>query len=315
MRVLITRKIAGSAKELLVNAGFEVVSFDINEPLDPQYLIKNIDQFDYILTCVSERIDKTIMLNSKGRLKIISNMAVGLDNIDVDSAKELGIKVFNTPGVVTGPTADLTLSIAFALLRKVREADKFVREGKWKAWDPEIFLGRNFSSLVWGIVGYGNIGKAVAKRLSGFEMKIFFYDLIETRTDNIAEYSEINKLLNNSDVISLHLPLTVGTKNFFDLEKFRLMKKDAILINMARGGVVNSDDLIETLKQKGIAGAALDVFSPEPIPSGDEILSFDNVLLTPHIGTGTVECRKEMAEFAAKNIINNLKILNHDQQV
>ena len=307
MRVLITRKINSSAKELLEKASFEVVSFDVNKPLDPQYISENIDKFDSILTCVSEKIDRNIMLKAKGRLKIISNMAVGLDNIDVESAAELGIKVFNTPGVVTGPTADLTLSVAFALLRKVTEADNFVRKGQWKAWDPEIFLGRNFSSLIWGIIGYGNIGKAVAKRLSGFGMSIIFYDPVEIRSDNFAKYTGVEELLITSDVISLHLPLTDASRDFFNLEKFCLMKKDALLINMARGGVVNSSDLLETLKQKRIAGAALDVFSPEPIPFGHEILSFKNVLLTPHIGTATVECRKEMAEYAARNIISNSK--------
>lgn len=306
MRVLITRKINFSAKALLEKAGLEVISFDTNEPLDPKYLVENIDKFDAILTCVSEKIDRSLILKSRDHLKIISNMAVGLDNIDVVSANEFGIKVFNTPGVVTGPTADLTLSIAFALLRKVKEADIFVRKGLWKSWDPEIFVGRNFSSLVWGIVGYGNIGKAVAKRLSGFGMQILFYDPVQKKSDHISVSTGIEELLTKSDVISLHLPLTEDTTNFFDLQKFQLMQKDAILINMARGGVVKSSDLLETLKQKGIAGAALDVFSPEPIPFGSDILSFDNVLLTPHIGTATVECRREMAEFAAKNIINNL---------
>jgi glyoxylate reductase len=247
------------------------------------------------------------MLRSKGRLKIISNMAVGLDNIDVEAAKELGIKVFNTPHVVTGPTADLTVTIAFALLRKIKDAEIFVRKGNWKVWDPEIFVGRNFSSLTWGIIGYGNIGKAVAKRLSGFEMKILCYDPLQTAKDRIAEFSEIDALLKKSDVVSLHLPLNEETRNFFDHRKFSLMKKDAIFINMARGGVVNSSDLLVALKQKYIAGAALDVFSPEPIPLGHEVLSYDNVIVTPHIGTATFECRKEMAEFAAKNIISNIK--------
>jgi len=308
MRILITRKIHISSKILLENAGFEVISFDTNAPLDPQYLLDNIYKFDGILTCVSEKIDRSILLKANGRLKIISNMAVGLDNIDLDSAKEFGIRVFNTPGVVTGPTADLTLAIGFALIRKVKEADIFIREGNWNAWDPEIFLGRNFSSLVWGIVGYGNIGKSVAKRLSGFGMKVLFYDPLFNKNDKLAEYAEIEELLNNSDVISLHLPLNQSTTNFFDLRKFSLMKKSAIFINMARGGVVNSFDLIKTLEQKNIAGAALDVFAPEPIPLNHVILSFKNVLLTPHIGTATIECRREMAEYAAKNIITNLKI-------
>jgi lactate dehydrogenase-like 2-hydroxyacid dehydrogenase len=308
MRVLISRKIHTSAKKMLENAGFEVVSFDINKPLDPQYILDNIDKFDGILTCVSERIDRTLMLKTNGRLKIISNMAVGLDNIDLVSANELGILVFNTPVVVTGPTADLTIAMAFALLRKIKQADHFVRNGLWKAWDPEIFLGQNFSSLTWGIVGYGNIGKAVAKQLSGFEMEVLCYDPIERMSDNFAKYTEIDELINRSNVISLHLPLNSDTKDFFNLRKFQLMKKDAILVNMARGGVVNSSDLLEALSQKKIGGAALDVFAPEPIPLGNEILSFDNVLLTPHIGTATVQCRKEMAELAAQNIINNLKL-------
>lgn len=306
MRILITRKIQYSAKKMLEDAGFEVISFDINKPLDPQYLHENIDKFDGVLTCVSERIDRNILLKANGRLRVISNMAVGLDNIDVECAESLGIKVFNTPGVVTGPTADMTIAMAFALLRKIKEADNFVREGLWKAWDPEIFLGRNFSSLVWGIVGYGNIGKAVAKRLNGFGMKILFYDPIKYKNDNIARYVEIDNLLKESDVISLHLPLNQETKDFFNHKKFGLMKNDAILVNMARGGVVSSDDLLETLKHRRIAGAALDVFAPEPLPYGHELLTLENVILTPHIGTATIECRKEMAEFAAKNIINNI---------
>jgi glyoxylate reductase len=306
MKVLITRRIHTSAREMLESSGFEIISSDINKPLDHQYLVDNIDQFDAILTCISERIDRAVLQNTKGRLKIISNMAVGLDNIDVEFANDLGIKVFNTPGVVTGPTADMTLAIAFTLLRRIKEADAFVREGSWKSWDPEIFLGRNFSSLIWGIVGYGNIGKAVATRLNGFGMKILCYDPVNNRSDNIARYVEIEELLNKSDVISLHLPLNQNTKDYFDLEKIGMMKKEAILINMARGGVVNSADLIISLKQKKIAGAALDVFSPEPIPAGHELLSLENVLVTPHIGTATIDCRKEMAELAAKNIINNI---------
>lgn len=308
MKVLITRKISASAIQMLVNAGFEVVSIDKNEPLSSQYLIDNISAFDGILTCVSEKIDRSLMIHANGRLKIISNMAVGLDNIDVASAIEFGIKVFNTPGVVTGPTADLTVAVAFSLLRKINQADNFVRDGLWKAWDPEIFVGRNFSSLVWGIIGYGNIGKAVARRLNGFDMRVLFYDPVQKNSDTIARFTEIDELLGTSDIVSLHLPLTESTKNFFNIEKFRMMRKDSLLINMARGGVVNSRDLIESLRDKIIAGAGLDVYAPEPILPDDEILNFKNVLFTPHIGTATIECRREMAEFAAKNIIDNLKI-------
>ena len=306
MRILVTRKIHISAIKLLKEKGLEVISFDVNKPLDPKYLTDNINKFDGVLTCVSERIDRNILLKTNGRLRVISNMAVGLDNIDVEFAKSLGIKVFNTPGVVTAPTADMTIGLAFTLLRKIREADHFVRQGSWKAWDPEIFLGRNFSSLVWGIIGYGNIGKAVAKRLAGFGMKILFYDPVASQDDSIACSAGIDELLKQSDVISLHLPLNRETRDFLDNSRFGLMKNSTIIINMARGGVINSDALLEALKNHTVAGAALDVFDPEPIPSDHEILSLDNVILTPHIGTATIECRREMAELAAINIINNI---------
>lgn len=307
MRILVTRKIHSSAIAMLKEAGFEVVSLDENKPCDPDFLSENIDKFDGLLSCVSERIDKTLLLKAATRLKVISNMAVGLDNIDVNTATGLGIRVFNTPDVVTGPTADLTLSLAFALIRKIGQADSFVRHGLWKSWDPEIFLGRNFSSLVWGIIGYGNIGKAVAKRLSGFGMTVLFFDPVTTNSDEYASNSSITELLRSSDVVSLHFPLTDKTVKYFDKEKFKVMKTDAILINMARGGVVNSLDLIDALRNKRIAGAAIDVFDPEPIPVTHEILSFENVIITPHIGTATLECRKGMAEMAAKNIVDNLK--------
>jgi glyoxylate reductase len=307
MRVLITRKIHLSAKLLLEAAGFEVVTFMNNEPLDPHYLNHNIDKFDAVLTCVSEKINRELIVKSKSRLKIISNMAVGLDNIDVESAREFGIRVYNTPDVVTGPTADMTIAMAFALLRKLSDADKFIRNGYWKAWDPEIFLGRNFNSLVWGILGYGNIGKAVAKRLVGFDMKVLFYDPLFCKSDDIAISKSLIQILEESDIVSLHLPLNKETQNLINLDKLKIMKRDSVILNMARGGIINSDDLLTALEKRIIAGAALDVFAPEPIPAGNRILLLQNVLLTPHIGTATVECRKEMAEYAAMNIINNLK--------
>jgi glyoxylate reductase len=308
MRILVTRRIYPSAIAMLKDAGFEVVSFESNKPLDPIYLSENIDKFDGILTCISEKIDSEIILKAKGKLKIISNMAVGLDNIDVRAASESGIRVFNTPDVVTGPTADMTLALAFTLIRKIKESDEFVRKGEWKAWDPEIFIGRNFSSLTWGIIGYGNIGKAVAKRLSGFGMKIIFNDPEVDRPDEFASDADIPELLGTSDIISLHMPLTEKTAWFVDSEKLNCMKNTSILINMARGGVVNTIDLINALRNKKIAGAALDVFDPEPVTGTNEILSFDNVIITPHIGTATLECRREMAEMAARNIIENLKL-------
>ena len=308
MKILIARKIHSSARTLLEAAGFDVVSFNENIPLDPHYLLKHVDQYDGILTCVSEKIDRDLLIKARVRLKIISNMAVGLDNIDVESAKEFGIIVCNTPDVVTGPTADMTITLAFSLLRKIKEADIFVRLGYWKAWDPEIFLGRNFDSLSWGIIGYGKIGKAVAKRLNCFGIEVSFYDPQFSKSDSFAKAKSLDQILLESDVVSLHLPLKKETENLISHNKLLLMKSDAILINMSRGGIVNSNDLIYALEKKIISGAALDVYAPEPIPMDNKILELPNILLTPHIGTGTVECRKEMAELAAKNIVNNLKL-------
>jgi glyoxylate reductase len=307
MNVLVTRRIHSSAIEMLKAAGLSVTSFETNEPLNKSYLEQNLSNFDAVLSCVSDKIDRSIIKKAvAGKLKIISNMAVGLDNIDVKYAKECGIKVFNTPGVVSGPTADMTIALAFTLLRKISNAHQFVIAGHWKSWDPEIFLGRNFDSLTWGIIGYGNIGKILAKRLQGFEMNIIYFDPAFSENDQYSTAVSINELLNQSDVISLHVPLTKETENFIDLEKLKAMKKTAVLVNMARGGVINSSDLIVALRNKIISAAALDVFTPEPIPADNEILTLDNVILSPHIGTATIECRKEMAEMAAGNIINNL---------
>lgn len=304
-KVLITRRIHKEAAGLLLEAGFEVQNRDENKILGKQILDSLLPEFDAVLCCITDRIDADSLKN-KGHLKIISNMASGLDNIDVECARVKGIHVFNTPGIVTESTADLTVTLAFALLRNVYAAFDFIKAGKWMGWDPEIFVGRTFSALTWGIIGYGNVGQAVAKRLHGFGMNVWFYDP-GGNSDQFAEKKELSALLQESDVISVHIPLNPGTKHFIDKTKLDMMKPSALLINMARGEVVNSGDLIHALSERSIGGAALDVFSPEPVPADHPILQFQNVIVTPHIGTATKECRREMAIMAAKNIINNLK--------
>lgn len=305
MKVLVTRRIHQSAVDLLSNTGFDVKYYNVNEPLDKNILASVLPVFDAVLSCVSDKIDSNLINNAHPRLKAISNMAVGLDNIDVKTAKSLGISVFNTPNVVTESTADMTVAMAFALIRHINAAHTFINEGKWTGWDPEIFIGKSFSKLTWGIVGLGNIGKAVAQRLSGFGMQVYFYDPNETGYSHTgAIKTNLELLLSLSDIVSLHLPLTSETLHFINAEKITQMKPSAVLINMARGGIVHSEALIKALHTKTIAGAALDVFDPEPIPSHHEILGFNNVILTPHIGTATMECRRDMASMAAQNLID-----------
>jgi len=308
MRILVTRKIHPKAVELLTSR-YEVDYIAKNEPLAYDFLIGNAEKYQGILCCVSEKIDADFLWTARTNLKIISNMAAGLDNIDVKTALSLGIEVRNTPDVVTECTADFTLALALSLLRKIPRAQDYIRCNKWISWDPEIFLGRNLQDLTWGIIGLGRIGRAVAKRLIAFGCHLIYHDpyvTLDSTQDGLVELkkSTLNELLRLSDIISLHVPLTRETACLINSKSLERMKKTALLINMARGGVVNTFDLITTLKNKEIGGIAFDVFDPEPLTGNHEIFQFDNVIITPHIGTATEECRRDMAVMAAKNIVD-----------
>ncbi len=309
MKILITRKIDSEAVSLL-NEHFEVKYYNENIPLPKKLLKEEIKDYDAILSCVSEKLDQEVIKTGLPKLKVISNMAMGLDNIDVEFAQSNGISVFNLSGLVTDATADMTLAMYLSLNRKLNSAFNYVKSGNWTSWDPEIFCGRTLKNLIWGIIGFGNIGKAVAKRCLGFGTKIIYYDPYVSKT-NLNGNSIVKKslldLMKQSDVISIHVPLNKNTNNMINYSNLSLMKRGAVLVNMARGGVVNSNDLYRMLSKKMISGAALDVFNPEPIDKGNNILSLDNVLITPHIGTATTDCRKVMAIGAAMNVINYFK--------
>lgn len=309
MKILITRKIDSEAVSLL-NEHFEVRYYNENIPLPKKILKEEIKNYDAVLSCVSEKLDQEVIKIGLPKLKVISNMAVGLDNIDVAFAQSNGISVFNLPNLVTDATADMTLAMYLSLNRKINSAFNYVKSGNWISWDPEIFCGRTLKNIIWGIIGFGNIGKAVAKRCLGFGTTIIYYDpyVYETNLNgyNITKKSLID-LIKQSDVISVHVPLNKDTNNMINYSNLSLMKRNAVLVNMARGGVVNSNDLYRILSAKMISGAALDVFNPEPIDKGNNILDLDNVLITPHIGTATIDCRKVMAVGAAMNAINYFK--------
>ncbi|MGC8842726.1 MAG: 2-hydroxyacid dehydrogenase, partial [bacterium] len=235
---------------------------------------------------------------------------VGYDNIDVKEATRRKIMVTNTPGVLTETTADLTFALILATARRLVEADKFTRSGKWKSWGPMLFLGRDVYGATLGIIGMGRIGQAVARRAKGFNMKIIYYSRRrneEAEKELGAEYRELHSLLKEADIITIHTPLTEETYHLIGEKELSLMKPSAILINTARGAVVDQRALFKALKEKRIFGAGLDVYEKEPIDADDPLLELDNVVVLPHIGSATVETRGRMARMAAENLLAGLR--------
>ncbi len=310
-KAYITRRLPPVAKELL-SRFFSVDENSRNEPLPKEKLLEAVTAYDGILATVPDLFTKDVLARAHraGRLKVISNYAIGLDNIDVGFAKENGIAVYNVPDVVTNSTADHAFALLLALIRKIPEAREFVRDGRWKAWDPELFIGDELNGKTFGIIGYGRIGRAVAKRAVGFGLRVIFYNRsaveIEPQLMDKVKQVSLDELFMQSDYISLHISLTNDTKNFIDIKAMEKMQKRPVLLNLARGGVVNTDDLVAALKNGLIRSAALDVTAPEPIGSSHPLCQLENCLVVPHIGTATKECREQMARCAAENIINHL---------
>jgi glyoxylate reductase len=305
-KIFITRRIPDIAKELLLKQGF-AVDVHPKSTLSRQELIALVKEYDGILSMLSDFFDEEI-LAQKERLQVISNYAVGLDNIDLESAKKMGIAVLHLPDIVTNSTADLTLALLLAFSRKICESRDYVRKGLWKEWKSDLFVGDELFGKTLGILGFGRIGQAVAKRALGFGMKILFSSLSKKELDEDLKKKCIQvtqeELFASSDVISLHVPLTPTTRGMIDLGQLRQMKKKPLLINMARGPVIKTDDLIIALKEGMIRGAALDVTDPEPLPGSHPLCSMENCWIVPHIGTATRECRWNMAKVAAENLID-----------
>jgi glyoxylate reductase len=240
------------------------------------------------------------------QLKVISQMAVGYDNIDVAAAQVRGIKVGNTPDVLTDATADLTFALLLTAARRILEGVEYIREGNWKTWDPRALLGGDLVGATLGIIGLGRIGKAVARRAHGFEMRILAYSprcTFEEAAQANAELVSLETLLNESDYVSIHTPLRPETRGMINQKTLALMKSAAILINTARGGIVDQQALFEALQKGIIQGAALDVTNPEPISVDDPLLKLPNVIIVPHIGSASIRTRNKMAIMAAENLI------------
>ncbi|MDJ0901829.1 MAG: D-glycerate dehydrogenase [Xenococcus sp. MO_188.B8] len=288
----------------------EVETWEEKQPPPYSILLDKVKQIDGLLCLLTDAIDKQI-IETATSLKVISQMAVGYDNIDVATATARGIPVGNTPGVLTNATADLTWALLMAAARRIVEAEKFVRAGQWQTWEPTLLLGADLNGSTLGIVGFGRIGQAVARRAQGFDMKILYYsrhrkELALERSLGL-EYAELSTLLSESDFVTLHASLSAETSHLINDRAFELMKSSAILINTARGGIVDPSALERALKNNQIAGAALDVTDPEPIPLDSPLLKLDNVIITPHIGSASYQTRAKMAQMAVDNLIAGLE--------
>ncbi len=275
------------------------------EPPEYETLAKKVAGVEGLVCLLTDQIDAAIIEAAGHTLKVISQMAVGVDNIDLGAATARGIPVGHTPGVLTESTADFAFALLMAAARRVVEGVDYVSEGSWKTWSPTLLMGQDVHGATLGIIGFGRIGKAVARRASGFDMEI----LVHSRNVNPekaralgAVSTSLGDLLARSDFVSLHVPLTNETRHMIDAEAFSRMKSSAVLVNTARGAVVDSAALYEALAQEEIAYAALDVTDPEPIPERDPLLSLPNCIIVPHIASSGRATRSRMASMAADNL-------------
>jgi glyoxylate reductase len=307
-KVYVTQRIPIDGIKVLEKVA-KVIGGKTKLPPSRQEIIRNIRECDGILSFLTDKMDVEAM-ESAPKLKVISNYAVGYDNIDTKAATERKIFVTNTPGVLTETTADLAWSLLMAAGRRIVEADQYTRVGKWKTWEAELLLGQDIHHATLGIYGMGRIGSEMARRGHGFSMRILYHD--QTRNKEVekkfgAKYVNFETLLRESDFLSLHCPLTSETRHLISQKELSKMKHTAILINTARGAVVHQTALYQALKNKRIAGAGLDVFEKEPIDSQNPLLQLDNVVVLPHIGSASVKTRTKMAIMAASNLTSVLQ--------
>ncbi|WLD93819.1 D-glycerate dehydrogenase [Alkalihalobacillus sp. AL-G] len=307
-KIFITRKIP----KRIVTQIEEVCEVEMWEeedtPIPREVLEKKVEDIEGLFCLLTESIDEEL-LNKAKKLKIVSNMAVGYNNIDVGAAKERGITVTNTPGVLTETTADLTFALLMATSRRIVEASDYLRDGKWETWSPMQLTGQDVYGATLGIIGMGRIGQSVAKRAKGFDMNILYYN--QSRKTEIEDrlgvrYVEMDQLLQESDFVVIMTPYTPETENLIAKRELAFMKESAILINTARGGIVDEEALYHALKNNEIWAAGLDVFETEPISQENPLLTLPNVVTVPHIGSASIKTRLKMAELAAENLINGV---------
>ncbi len=280
--------------------------------LPPPYevLLEKVRGVDAMLTLLTDKVDAGLMDAARPSLKVISQMAVGYDNIDVAAATARGLPVGYTPGVLTETTADFAWALMMAAARRVVEGDTYTRQGRWKTWGPTLLMGPDVNGATLGIVGLGRIGTAMARRATGFDMRVLYYDPDHHPAQEQAlgvEFTDFETLLSQSDFVTLHTPLNEQTRHLIGPAQLRLMKRSAILINTARGPLVDAEALYEALKDGIIAYAALDVTEPEPIEMTSPLLTLPNLIIVPHIGSASVQTRNKMATMAVANLLAGLQ--------
>lgn len=308
-KVFVTRVIPEKGLEMIL----DVAQAEIwPEELPPSHevLVEKVRGLDGLVSLLTDRIDGGLMDAAGNSLKVISQMAVGCDNIDLGAATARGIPVGNTPGVLTETTADLAWALLMAAARRVVEGDRFTRAGRWRTWGPTLLMGPDVHGATLGILGFGRIGQAVARRARGFEMRVLYHDLHrrpDLENSMGVQFAELDTLYAESDFVTIHTDLNDGTRHLIGEAALAKMKPTAILVNTARGPIVDPEALGRALREARIAYAALDVFDPEPIPMESPLLGMDNVILTPHIASASIQTRTRMATMAAANLAAGLK--------
>ncbi|MED1642497.1 D-glycerate dehydrogenase [Brevibacillus agri] len=303
-QVFVTRKLTNEVIAMLETVA-HVNVWEADTPVPRAKLLEEIEQADAVLTMLTERVDEELLRRAK-KLRIVANMAVGYDNIDVAACKRRGVTVTNTPDVLTEATADLAFALLLATGRRLTEANRFLLAGEWTSWSPYLMAGQSVYGTTLGIIGMGRIGEAVARRAAGFNMRILYHNRNrkeEAEAKTGARLAGLDELLQESDYVVLLTPLTEETRHLMGEREFALMKKSAVFVNVSRGGTVDEGALYEALVSGQIWAAGLDVFRQEPVPLDHPLLSLPNVVALPHIGSATIQTRDEMARLAAANIV------------
>lgn len=308
MKVFVTRQLPEEALQI-VRAAADTEVWPGELPPPRATLLEKVADLDGLLCLLTDRIDVEL-LDRAPKLKVVSQMAVGYDNIDVAACAARGVAVGNTPGVLTETTADLTFALLLATARRIVDADRFTRSGAWKTWSPMLLTGPDAHHATLGIVGMGRIGYEVAKRARGFDMTVLYTDVRRheaAERDFGARFTDLDTLLSESDFVTVHTPLTPETRHLMGAAQFARMKPTAIFINTSRGPVVDQAALYDALAHGRIAAAGLDVYEVEPLPNDDPLLALDNAVLLPHIGSASVATRTKMALLAAENLVAGLE--------
>jgi glyoxylate reductase len=310
-KVFITRNIpAIGPDKLRQQSGWEIDQWAKDEVIPRDELLRRVKGCDAVLSLLTERIDAEFLDAAGPQLKVVANLAVGFDNFVVPELTKRGVIGTNTPDVLTDTTADLAFALLMATARMLPQAEKYVKDGHWHTWEPLGFMGQDVHHATLGLLGMGRIGAAMARRGAGFEMKVIYYDAYR-RQDLEQQYgyeyrNSIEEVLREADFVSVHTPLTEETRHLMNAERLGMMRRTAILINSARGPIVDPDALYDALKNGTIWAAGLDVTEPEPLPSDHKLLTLENCLVVPHIASASINTRNSMSELAADNIINVL---------